>query len=144
MALRSTSRDTDASRGRLLGEARVAYVLIEEARLRCEALADQFGDDAVLQAAHRDIGLAGFHASSNFASELRERSLNEAHSRCRRVACRGRQQELSTVLSEVLMACDAFTYVSVHSADPEVETAHVYALAAAEQLESVIDQPLAA
>jgi hypothetical protein len=144
MGMRSKTSRTDENRGRVLGEARNAYVLLEEARLQCESLEHQLGTSSDLHAAHRDIGLSGYHASSNFASELRERSLAEAHCNCRSVVSIEPRKAIEIVLQEVLTACDGFTYVATHSSDSDVQTAHKYALAAAERLECTLAVPVTA
>jgi hypothetical protein len=135
MDLRSKRCATDVDRGRRLGETRVAYILIETARLRCEALAHQFGDAELLHHAHRNIGLAGYHASNHFEAELRERSLDEAHCRCGLASPSNQQQALTAVLDDVLTACDAFSYIAAHGGDPEIQAARDYARTAAERLD---------
>ena len=132
MALRSKRCATDVARGRRLGEIRIAYILIETARLRCEALAHEFSDDELLRRAHRDIGLAGYHVSNDFEAELRERSLDEAYYRC--AGPQHPQQALRAVLDDVLTACDALSYIVTDSGEPEIQTARDYARAAAERL----------
>jgi hypothetical protein len=67
-------------------DARV-YVLVEEARLRCEALQTAAQPDAerrALRRLHRDVGLAGLYVSTTMPSELRRRLLARVHARCDR------------------------------------------------------------
>ena len=62
-----------------------AYVLLEEARLRCEALradARTPARSATLNRLHRELGLAGLFTSSNLPSSVRHTLLADAHQRC--------------------------------------------------------------
>jgi hypothetical protein len=64
-------------------DARV-YLLVEEARLRCEVL--QAAEEAEakrreLRRLHRDVGLAGLYISTTMPSELRRRLLARVHAR---------------------------------------------------------------
>ncbi len=66
-----------------------AYLLVEEARLRCERLrgqADRGTGQAKLERLHRELGLAGLCASSNLPRPLRLALLGTAHERCARPA----------------------------------------------------------
>jgi hypothetical protein len=59
-----------------------AYELLEEARLRCEQLDSEgagIGERAPLRVLHREVGLAGFLASSNIPSRRRQKALASAH-----------------------------------------------------------------
>lgn len=62
-----------------------AYVLLEEARLRCEQLCSEAATSPqgkALQAVHRELGLAGLFASSNIPTQVRQTLLADAHRRC--------------------------------------------------------------
>jgi hypothetical protein len=62
-----------------------AYVLLEEARLRCEAMRAEAGTRArydTLNRLHRELGLAGLFASSNLPTSVRHALLADAHQRC--------------------------------------------------------------
>lgn len=62
-----------------------AYVLIEEARLRCEELGSQAATSSqreALGAVHRELGLAGLSASSHISTQVRHALLADAHQRC--------------------------------------------------------------
>lgn len=64
-----------------------AYVLLEEARLRCLRLRDEAVAEprlAMLAVAYREFGMAGYMASSRIPSERRLRLLAEARERCGR------------------------------------------------------------
>jgi len=59
-----------------------AYTLLEEARLRCEQLtADEPEDRVSLRKIHRELGLAGWLASSELAPDRRLALLDNAHQR---------------------------------------------------------------
>jgi len=63
---------------------REAYASIEEARLWCEELVRRRSagsDKAVLTALHREIGMAGLHASHHLRAERRRTMLAQAHAR---------------------------------------------------------------
>jgi hypothetical protein len=65
-----------------------AYVLVEEARLRCEALrAAATADERrrELRRVHRDLGLCGLYASTNIPSTTRCALLSQVHARCERL-----------------------------------------------------------
>jgi hypothetical protein len=65
-----------------------AYVLLEEARLRCERLRDRAESGTerrALRTLHREIGLAGFAVSANLAAGRRRESLALARQRSARV-----------------------------------------------------------
>jgi hypothetical protein len=58
-----------------------AYELLEEARLRCEQLdsgREGIAERSPLRALHREVGLAGFSASSNLGSRRRQEALARA------------------------------------------------------------------
>ena len=62
-----------------------AYVLLEEARLRCERLragAATAGSRKAFDCLHQELGLAGFSASSNLRAQVRHALLADAHKRC--------------------------------------------------------------
>jgi hypothetical protein len=61
----------------LPGEGR-AFVLLESARLRCEALIACFGHREHLVRIHREIGLAGYETCDEFDGEERVRCLELA------------------------------------------------------------------
>ena len=64
-------------------DARV-YMVLEEARLRCEvlqAVAAAHAQRRELRRLHRDVGLAGLHISATMPSELRRRLLAHVHAR---------------------------------------------------------------
>jgi N-formylglutamate amidohydrolase len=61
------------------------YVLVEEARVRCEALRDAADAGAVrdeLHRLHRELGLSALHVSTHMPSTVRRSLLARVHSRC--------------------------------------------------------------
>jgi hypothetical protein len=64
------------------------YVLLEEARLRCEALRAGARTDErrrELRRLHRDLGLSGLYASTFIPTETRRALLSRVHARCDRL-----------------------------------------------------------
>jgi len=89
------------------------YLLIEEARLRCEALRAGARTEErrrELRPLHRALGLAGLYASTNIPSETRRALLSRVHSRCDhlprgRTACvRGLQRTVRRALRALTRA----------------------------------------
>jgi hypothetical protein len=61
------------------------YVLVEEARLRCEALCAAAPTDerrGELRRLHRNLGLSGLYASTNIPASVRRALLARVHGRC--------------------------------------------------------------
>jgi hypothetical protein len=68
-----------------LNRDEAAYVLIEEARLRCARLRDREraeGSAVALDRVHRELGLAGYFASSALPRRRRLPALDRARARC--------------------------------------------------------------
>ena len=66
---------TERWRTSLQGEE-LAYVVLEEARLLCESLAERAApeEEWLLRVAHRDLGLAGYAASDQHVRAARART----------------------------------------------------------------------
>jgi hypothetical protein len=65
-----------------------AYVLAEEARLRCEALSAAVRTAErrrELRRLHRDLGLSGLYLSTNIPASVRRALLARVHARCERL-----------------------------------------------------------
>jgi hypothetical protein len=56
-----------------------AYVLLEEARLRCARLSDRPGEGATVELAHRALGMAGYLARAGISPDQRPELLAIAH-----------------------------------------------------------------
>lgn len=77
---------------RLYKDDAQVYVLVEEARLRCEALrrmASTEESQRELRRLHRDLGLSGLHASTKLPAPARRALLARVHARTDSVACSG-------------------------------------------------------
>lgn len=67
----------------------LAYMLLEEARLRCKSLlGDSHGtewdpDSVSLSGLYGDLGIAGYYASARLEPARRKQLLAQAHARCR-------------------------------------------------------------
>jgi hypothetical protein len=69
-----------------------AYVLVEEARLRCEALCAAAPTDdrrRVLRRLHGNLGLSGLYVSTHIPSRVRRALLARVHVRCAHLGCGG-------------------------------------------------------
>lgn len=80
-----------------------AYALLEEARLRCQRLRDMTpeGTECVsLKLIHRDLGIAGYLASSSLAPDRRGELLAVAH----RHADQSVQNEIRVLVETALLA----------------------------------------
>lgn len=70
----------------------LAYMLLEEARLRCQALLDDSAQDEfsprvdgiALDGLYGDLGIAGYYASARLESARRRQLLAQAHARAER------------------------------------------------------------
>jgi hypothetical protein len=64
-----------------LQDEELTYVVLEEARLLCEGLAERAApeEEWLLRVAHRDLGLAGFAASDQIPEARRKRLLASAY-----------------------------------------------------------------
>lgn len=63
-----------------LKDEEIGYLVLEEARLLCESLAERAApeEEWLLRVAHRDLGLAGYSASDHFLESTRARLLAAA------------------------------------------------------------------
>jgi hypothetical protein len=107
------------------GESR-AFVLLETARLRAEALIDRFGYSDHFSAIHREIGLAGYVTGADFDSEHRHGCLALAVARLDadrtdRATGRNIGRTLATMFSETIAASDA---LASELADRDVAESH--------------------
>jgi hypothetical protein len=113
-------------------DARV-YVLVEEARIRCEALRGRAPQDparAELQRVHRDLGLSGLYVSTTIPSSVRRALLARVHERCEHLKSspRGLARTVRQATRELART------VSKHGAAEHRELAHLHLLRAMEFL----------
>lgn len=72
------------------GSEELAYMLLEEARLRCKALLADSGERYVdpdglnVSGLYGDLGIAGYYASARLEPARRRQLLAQAHARCDR------------------------------------------------------------
>jgi hypothetical protein len=113
------------------------YVLVEEARLRCEALRARARTEErrrALRRLHRDLGLSGLYASANIPSETRRAVLSRVHTRCDHVV-RGRVGSVRGLARTVRRAGRALTRAVAKDGPAEhLELAQLHLLRAMEFL----------
>lgn len=120
----------------------LAYLLLEEARLRCEALiheADEGWEEVPginLTAIYGDLGMAGYHASARLDPTRRQQLLVQAHLRCERGvgSATGSVHALADVTSAATRSVEralAITGLLDH-----MHLAHVHVMTASEALEA--------
>lgn len=113
----------------------LAFGTLEVARLLCERLREAYPGDQALQLIHRDIGLAGYHASDEFSPGLRRRCLILA----REEASDTRDWDYVLVLETLFDATDngvaALACALATSGAEHLQLAHFHASCAAEALD---------
>ena len=127
------------------GEER-AYLLLEAARLCCEGLSSR-GETAIaastLEDVHREVGLAGFFASTNLAPELRRAALARARhgSPCNDIGAPRCDRGLVAAVERARRAVEAGLIAPCLS--DHMHLAHVHVLSAEDLLSSgfVADTP---
>jgi hypothetical protein len=137
MSLRGKGTTTEIDRAWVLGVERLAYTLLETARIRCEHLirSEPRAQEA-LRGIHRDIGLAGYYMSSDFAPELRERSLAVAREEWGTSADRDARTTLEAMFEESVAASDTIaTALAQASGDADLlHVVHLHVMSACESL----------
>jgi hypothetical protein len=115
-----------------------AYALLEEARLRCEALrgaATTSTRREALHRVHRELGLAGLFASSNLPTSARHALLANAHGAAQGASCQA-SDAFDSLVSIVVCCCDAVEHGLVAPGlSDHMHLAHVHLLRAQELLE---------
>lgn len=119
-----------------------AYVLLEEARLRCERLRETTRADAArrpLDVLHRELGLAGFCASARLDSQRRQNALQLAHRQLEQARTAlpdlGRLLGLVERAEQAIQACLIAPGFSDHTHE-----AHIHLIAARELLRAAAGQ----
>ncbi len=123
----------------IFDEELLAYTLLENTRLRCEYLLNEAGDEPVLNAIHRDLGLAGYHVSTEFYAALRAGCLAVAHHDANVAVHGSRRSELRAIFEHAVTACDAIAGALAISARDHLHLAHLYVASAAESLDQALD-----
>ncbi len=121
----------------------LAYLLLEEARLRCGALlardagteeGSRIRDELSLHGLYGDLGIAGYHASARLEAGRRRQLLDQARARSRR----GGVFSLR-VLAEVTAAATRTVEraLTVAGLLDHMHLAHIHVLSACETLEAM-------
>jgi len=119
---------------------RVAYTLLETARIRCERLPARPILESRLRTAHRDLGLAGYYACADLDPQTRAECLEIAQAECDSSLSDDPRLILATIFDEALTACDSLAAAIPLAVGDHVDTAHMYVLAACEALDAQLDQ----
>jgi hypothetical protein len=123
-----------------------AYLLLEEARLLCERLHACGDQDAeyLISPLHRQLGLAGYFASSSIRAVRRHALLDRARSRARAADHLQRPPDIVRALVGVSrIACDAVgDALGVEVLSDHMHLAHVHLLSAQELLRAAHSEEL--
>ena len=121
----------------------LAYMLLEEARLRCGALLDESSeleadrDGLSLSGLYGNIGIAGYYASARLEPVRRKELLAQAHARCER----GMSGTLSSVraLADVTAAATRTVEraLTVTGLLDHMHLAHIHVMSACEELDAM-------
>jgi hypothetical protein len=125
----------------------LAYMLLEEARLRCKALLDEERDSGVeldglsLSGLYGDLGIAGYHASARLEPARRKQLLAQAHARCNR--CGGTSAASIRALSDVTAAATRTVERALALSGPldHMHLAHIHVMSAGEALDALFALP---
>jgi hypothetical protein len=120
----------------------LAYMLLEEARLRCESLvedrseADPDPDCLSMTGLYGDIGIAGYYASARLDPARRKVLLAQAHARCH---CGGGTASSVRALAEVTAAATRTVERALTVTDQldHMHLAHIHMMSACEALDSM-------
>jgi len=121
----------------------LAYMLLEEARLRCKSLLEEArpsSDDAgslTVDRLYGELGIAGYHASARLEPDRRRELLAYAHARSRRHddPDGGSVRQLTDVTAAATRSVEralALTGLRDH-----IHLAHVYVMSACETLDAL-------
>ena len=121
----------------------LAYMLLEEARLRCELLVDDSSeadldpDCLSLTGLYGDIGLAGYYASARLEPARRKVLLAQAHARCQRGV--GGTASSVRVLAEATAAAARTVECALTVTEPldHMHLAHIHLMSACEVLDTM-------
>jgi hypothetical protein len=117
-----------------------AYMLLEQARLRCEHFRDGVGtvDERVaLERIHRELGMAGRSASAELDPARRRQLLAEAHRHA--ITPRLHSRHAHALAAVVIGGEDAVVAALARDADNDhMHLAHLHLICALEQLAALI------
>jgi hypothetical protein len=120
----------------------LAYMLLEEARLRCGLLLDDSGESGVdpdglsLNGLYGDLGTAGYYASARLAPARRRQLLSQAHARSERY---GVDESSVRALVDVTAAATRAVEraLTVTGLLDHMHVAHIHVLSACDALDSM-------
>jgi hypothetical protein len=115
---------------------RVAYTLLESARIRCEWLSRGPVRSSELRQIHADLGLAGFHVSNELSADVRAQCLKVARDECESRSRGSFALTLATMFEEALTAADTIAAALPHVIGDHMRTAHDHAVSACESLDA--------
>jgi hypothetical protein len=121
----------------------LAYMLLEEARLRCRSLVDESDDGYVdpdglsLNGLYRDLGIAGYYASARLEPARRYQLLAQAHARADRggSAADGSVRALVDVTAAAMRTVERA--LTVTGLLDHMHLAHIHAMSACEALDAM-------
>jgi hypothetical protein len=124
----------------------LAYMLLEEARLRCRALLDDSDecyldlDGLSLQGLHGDLGTAGYYASARLDPARRRQILAQAHARSERHgAGEGPIRALTDVTAAATRTVERA--LTVTGLLDHMHVAHIHVMSASEALDAMFALP---
>jgi hypothetical protein len=121
----------------------LAYMLLEEARLRCKALLEDSPertadpDGLSLSGLYGDLGIAGYYASARLEPDRRKQLLAQAHARCGRGAgeLTGSVRALADVTAAATRTVErALTITGLLD---HMHLAHIHVMSACEALDAM-------
>lgn len=121
----------------------LAYMLLEEARLRCKLLLDDNHevevdrDSVSLNGLYGDLGIAGYYASARLEPGRRKQLLAQAHQRCERGV--GGTASSARALADVTAAATRTVEraLTVTGLLDHMHLAHIHVMSACEALEAM-------
>jgi hypothetical protein len=114
---------------------RLAYMLLEAARIKCEGLGLAVEQNDSLRAVHRDLGLAGYYICAEFEPEIRIRCLAIAHEESDAGSYGDLRGALTLMFEQAAAASDAITDALSRAAEDHLHAAHIHAMSASESLD---------
>jgi len=121
----------------------LAYMLLEEARLRCKSLladshqTESDPDGLSMSGLYGDLGIAGYYASARLAPDRRKQLLAQAHTRCDRGTggLTGSAQALADVTAAATRTVERA--LTVTGLLDHMHLAHIHVMSACEVLDSM-------
>jgi len=121
----------------------LAYMLLEEARLRCKALLDDSGefyvdpDGLSLNGLYGDLGIAGYYASARLAPTRRRQLLAQAHTRSARADSVGSSAVRALIDVTAAATRTVERALGVTGLLDHMHLAHIHVMSACEALDAM-------